>query len=416
MSVFKDYPIDTGRSIKFIADNVRRERTGTHATVTIGIDTTLLAWTNFNVERDEERTRLANSAHKELGQLDAEAYRVSDMKHHLALFCRSLWNEHVAQSIEVEDAAPDEEEAPPEYAIEPYLPMETGAILFGPRGMGKSATLMLMAVQLDSGTAGTFAIPYRRPVLFINLERSRDSILRRLRRINLLLGLAANRPMKMINARGRSLTDVAPRAKRAVDGMDRPVVFVDSLSRAGIELTKDDAANAMIDILNGFGTWQAIAHEPKNAQKPSVFGSSMFENAADVVVHIEAQKKDESNELGLCLKVTKANDIRFPKPRIFAFRFDDWGVVGVRDATDREFEEFSGRASQGELAETLVTYLGEVGKATMSEAAEELETTRQRLIRITQTDKRIIKLPKDGRKQYFGVIDKREDWAAKAYG
>jgi hypothetical protein len=338
------------------------------------------------------------------------------MKHALDVFCLSLWNLHVEQSVEVEEVT-GKEAVPPEMAIDPYCPMEAGCILFGPRGMGKSATLLTMAVQLDSGMPGVFTIPYRRPVLFINLERSKESLRSRLGRINTALGLAYDRPLRMINARGRSLTDVAEKARAIVQNGSADVVMLDSLSRAGVELTKDDHANNAIDILNSFGTWITIAHEPKNrtAKDASVFGSSMFENAADVVMRLSSQQMRDQNELGIALRVTKANDIRFPLPMCFAVGFDELGVTHVRSATLSEFSELSGGRSGGSVADDLVSYLLENGKATMTEAAEELDVGRTWLQKIAKSDQRIVRLPKEGRKQFYAVKTERGDWVQEKY-
>ena len=60
--VVKEFPLETGRTLKYIAEEIRKERTGTHAKVIIGMDTTILAWTTFIIERDEDGLRLANSA------------------------------------------------------------------------------------------------------------------------------------------------------------------------------------------------------------------------------------------------------------------------------------------------------------------------------------------------------------------
>ena len=60
--IFHEYMIE-GVPVRIEARDTRQERTGVHARVTITEGGNLLAWTAFNVERDEDRVRLANSAY-----------------------------------------------------------------------------------------------------------------------------------------------------------------------------------------------------------------------------------------------------------------------------------------------------------------------------------------------------------------
>jgi hypothetical protein len=87
--------VDAEHSIVLRAANVREERTGVHARVSIGCNGASLAWGTFNVEKDEERVRLANSAYGHLNGL-AASYPKAYLKHDLDTFCAGLWDEQLA--------------------------------------------------------------------------------------------------------------------------------------------------------------------------------------------------------------------------------------------------------------------------------------------------------------------------------
>src|SRR6185295_8453762 len=105
---------------------------------------------------------------------------------------------------------------------------------FGREGGGKTNSALIMAVSTDAGVPGPFGTPARPcKVLFVNLERSAESVRSRLARVNRLLGLPADRRLLMLHARGRPLRDVLPQIQRSVSDRGVGVVFLDSISRSG---------------------------------------------------------------------------------------------------------------------------------------------------------------------------------------
>ena len=75
-----------GSFIRFRAENVSKQRTGLHAKIMLGMNQTLLAYSYFNLERDEERVRLANSAHRALGDSLGQLVTKEQLKHDLDIF------------------------------------------------------------------------------------------------------------------------------------------------------------------------------------------------------------------------------------------------------------------------------------------------------------------------------------------
>ena len=96
--IFHVYPLATGNVLRFQATEVRRERTGTHARLNITVNWISLAWSNFNIDRDEDRVRLANSAYKHLEDdaLDRAEFPLNRFKRALDLFCIGIWDEFVS--------------------------------------------------------------------------------------------------------------------------------------------------------------------------------------------------------------------------------------------------------------------------------------------------------------------------------
>ena len=72
--------LEGGEVFTFSAENIRKEHTGVHARLSILQDGQLLVFDNFNVERDPERVRLANSAHGRFGDVLKEAYTAKALR------------------------------------------------------------------------------------------------------------------------------------------------------------------------------------------------------------------------------------------------------------------------------------------------------------------------------------------------
>ena len=76
-----------GQELRYLADGIRSERTGVHATVHVFLGTDMLDFTHFNVLRSDERTKLVNKAHKRLGELIGSLYSKEAFDHDLDYFC-----------------------------------------------------------------------------------------------------------------------------------------------------------------------------------------------------------------------------------------------------------------------------------------------------------------------------------------
>ncbi len=287
-----------------------------------------------------------------------------------------------------------------------YILEGGGTILFAPPGRGKSYTAMIMAVCVDAGCDLIWPVRQRR-VLYVNLERSRDSMRFRLACINRALGLGPNRPLPFLNARGRSLADVYTRLLRAVAKNKTEVVFLDSISRAGMgDLTENQTGNTTIDLLNRLcGTWVGLGHTPR-ADDKHVFGSVHFDAGMDVGVQLLSQAQD--NVTGFGLQITKANDIAIPPMSIIAMEWGEHGLKGVRLARGGEFVEIeAGKPTS--LEAQIEEYLLLGGDATGGEIAAAIGRNRSNVSKLLASSAKFVRTRREGKKVYYGVRGATDD-------
>jgi len=391
---------EIGSPLTFKAANARRERTGVHASVSIVHGDTSLAWSLLNIERDEDRTRLANSAHRNFSDVDKRAFPVSNLKHILDLFCAELWDKHV-QGLEGELMEGDPDIGPPKQLVGPYVIEGGGTIIFAPPGRGKSYILMAMAVSLDAGCAKVWPVRESRRLLVINLERSRDSMRYRLARVNRALGLDARRPLLFLNARGRSLLEMADGVAETVRKERVETLFIDSISRSGMgDLSDSTVANKIVDTLNGLcPTWLALAHSPRSDES-HIFGSVHFEAGEDVGVRLLSQVGEQITGIGL--EVVKVNDLAPPPLAAYALTWGPDGLGDIRTARRHEFPEIEA-GKRLTLPEEIAEYLKLVGTASGTDIAEALKRNRSNVSSLLSSDSRFVRVGKQGREMHYGL-------------
>lgn len=418
----------TQHRVIFQANEIRQEKTGVHAKVTIALGlmvaermtTTVLAEDTFNVGRSEDRIRLGNHAIKEPllqeGQLKAVATRVKDvLQHELLLFTRGLWEFELDQVV-AEERGGAEERVPIVYRLEPYLIEGGSTIAFGPPGAGKSWMAYLWAVLIDAGMAWPWPVKQAK-VLFINLERTKQSVDARLGDINASLGLPRSRPLLRIDRRGSTLVNVFEQAKRAVAKHKVGVVFLDSLSRAGVgNMNDNDAMNRAMDMLNSLACgWLVLGHTARE-DSSHLFGSQMSDAAADVMVRVLSAKSQIRTPsgaihttLGVGMVGSKANDVPLPGLSIQRFEFDRDGVVGVQKAEAGEFLDIENTARSTDPTDAIRKYLLGVGAADIATMSKDLEVPKRQIASALarRAEFRIVRRNEEGT-TFYGVQDLKQ--------
>lgn len=397
-------PIEgAGSAMFFEAEGVRRERTGVHAVVRISIEDEMLTYSAINCDKDEDRTRLANAALKRIPAFIRPALENGNVKTVLDAFCRDLWRRHIDESgFRGELMAGDPDIGPPRQLAGPYVLEGGGTLIYGPPGRGKSTVALAAAVSLDAGCAKVWPVRAAARTMYVNIERSPDSMRHRLARTNAALGLDPKRPLPFLNARGRPLVDIEDGIAQDIEEHGVEVLIVDSISRAGAgDLNKPDAANRIVDTLNGLcPTWVALAHTPR-LDDTHVYGSVHFEAGEDVGVRLVSSTSGDGAVTGVGLQVTKANDMRKPPLACYALTWDDGGLTDIRPARRREFPELEGGAMSigDEIAELLLM----TGALSATEIAAEIGRPRQNVSEKLNSDPRFVRVRRDGKSVLFGV-------------
>ena len=393
-----------GYKIRFKAEDIRSERTGTHAKIYLGVDAYLKAWDNFNVERSAERTRLANAAHRKYPEALKQLYSANQLQHDLDMFATFIWPKWV-ETTTPSRVVGYTERVMPEFVLNPYIVRGGGTIIFGPPERMKTMTALTMAICVDAGLQFPFTTE-QGPVLYINLERPEGSMQRRLGDLNRALGLSPDRPIMMLNARGKSLAMVEDGIEKAVAEEGVKVGFLDSISRAGYgDLIDNRVANQTIDIMNGlFDTWVGIAHSPRN-DSTHLFGSMHFEAGADILIQLLTEYTEE-NTIGVGFQVVKSNDMKRPPIGSIGYQFDDYGVSHIWHPTQADFPELLAlkAAAGGQTAEIKEFLLGN-GAAHAEEIAKAINFSRGSVAKILSASKLFTVVDKVGHKVFYGVAD-----------
>jgi hypothetical protein len=370
----------------FEATNIRHSRTGLHARTEISNgEGAVLAFDHFNLERDEDRRRLSNSA----------ATRLGDMKRHgpairvrFDEFCRRVWHTYIR--AEVPEALTAAEPTGVDWLIEPFVAKGAGTILYGPPKACKSWLGLLWSAALL--TDGGPWRANRARVLFVNLERPAHTLRQRLWCIQRAVGGFDH--LQTWNRRGRSLASMAPAIARHAESCD--LIVVDSLSRSGTgDLNANDSANEAMDLLNSFGVaWCILAHTPR-ADTTHVYGSQMFDAAADFLVRVSSVVGADMLTRGVLLDRQAANDAPPTKAQLWAFDFDDRGLLDVRQPRAGEFPDLEPQAHS--VPDRISEYLVCEGASTAQEIASELDIPQGTVRRILNTDGRFIRLLSGGK-------------------
>jgi len=226
--------------------------------------------------------------------------------------------------------------------------------------------------------------------------------MQRLGNINEVLGLERDRPLDVINARGKTLQDVQMAVAARVERAGVGCILLDSLSRAGPgNLNDNDVVNAYCNILNGFGVaWFALGHSPR-ADSGHLFGSQMFDAAADVMVKLTAQEKLQG-PLGIALDLDKRNDIPKMPLWVGAFEFDEAGLVNIRLARPGEFHELEAGEKMS-MEDRVAAHMARLGALSATRLANDLGYNRSNISDMLTRNERFVFVRKDGQSVLYGL-------------
>lgn len=414
---WRSYQFATGETLHLLAKDVRRERTGIHAQIKTYLDKTPLPYTTLNVEgKDEDRTKYANSVHKALQRIAEIAttdYKADHLKRDLDLFCTAVPEAWEATRIQVERYDLDEPLPSIDFLLRPYVLDGGGTLFFAPPGSGKSWLNQLMGACIGSGNSHYWPVQ-KRPVLYANLERSRDSVKRRFLQIGRLLDLPRkDHGVDFLHARGMGFSSLEREVKAWRRANPNGVGILDSISRAGMgDLTKNEVANSIIDFLSAsFHTWMGIAHTPR-ASEEHQYGSVMYDAGEDIGVKVVGEERElasgnsATHTLGVSMQIVKGNDIAKGGMQLIAFDFkrdgEDSILHAIRRPSSSEFPELAAGRSITRI-EKIRLYLLSTGEATVTQIAKAIGQDPGNISRLLASSNEFVRLPKQGRSVLYAV-------------
>ncbi len=390
--------LGSGLDLSLRVDALRQTPTGTHGVVTILAGTNYLIHSAFNIDRDEDRTRLANAAHAKLGPVDATGYEKPDFKADLDVFCRYSWKAWVTGQVPSAWTAPATERRAVE-RLSPITVRGGGTILFAPPKSAKTFVSLALALSIQYGITALWPVKQAN-VLYINLERDEAQMRQRLLALGEILGTA---DLNMLHRRGRSLADVEETARVMIERDSVEVLMVDSLSRAGVgDLNENQPMNRAMDTMNRLcPTWHLVAHTPR-ADIEHAYGSIMADAAADVLVQLVSQR-EQRHTLGVGLNITSANDLEPGLVGSYALEFDpQLGLAGFRPARHGEFPEIEG-VERVPLRQAVNDYLTTNGASSATTIATAINRRRDQVARLLTTSNEYTRAGKEGKEILYAV-------------
>ena len=393
-----EFELVSNNKIQFRTEDFRNQPTGIHGKVTIGIDKRMLNYTVLNLDRDEDRVRFVNSAYNMLPPLVRETTDKGTLKHSFDLFCMNGYKEWVGTQ-KASYLVPLADSSAPAFLLKPFLIRGGGTILFGPPGRGKSYVALTLSIAIATGLINQFDVQ-KANVLFVNLERSAESLQRRLLNINVALGIDETTPLLTLNARGRTLDDIRESLEDSIKEHDVQLVVLDSISRAGYgDLNDNRPTTRIVDTLNGIcETWLGLAHSPRQ-DSSHIYGSIHFDAGADIIVQQVSEAKEKS--LGIGLNITKANDTAVKQPMfLLGYEFDDMGLTNIWRPKNSEFPELM-LSTPIDTATEIFNYLNEISSASAGTIAASVGKSRSMVSSILNGSPDIYEAERIGKEQHY---------------
>ena len=254
----------------------------------------------------------------------------------------------------------DEEVGPTPMSIDPIAPLYMPTVFFGDGGTAKSLLVELLGItsQLPwydnplglaventiTETGDTQYVPRR--VLYLDWEADWREISRRLKCLARGLHLEGEGLTLEYRRCALPLAEDIDYIQDLLITMECEHIILDSLGPAsGGELDKSAPAIALYNAARSLRTCKGepptlfiIAHEPKNAEKKTIFGSVFFNNLARSVWHVKANPQGK-RVVEQSLHHVKSNSFEMQEPIGFRWTF------GAREAMTISVERTTDMAS-----------------------------------------------------------------------
>jgi len=215
---------------------------------------------------------------------------------------------------------------PPEYLINPILPLNQPTVIFGDGGVGKSYLALVISVcallPWRENNLG-LGVPERSVKgLYLDWEADRDVLAWRLKCLEKGLQLPY---LGLDYLRCSSVfADDIEHIQDKLDETGAEFIVIDSLAGAcGGDLSASEPATRFCNALRTLNvTSLIVAHNSKGEGKKTIYGSAIFEHRARSVWECKAVRESSEGELAIGLFHRKANNSKLHKPMGFKIVFD----------------------------------------------------------------------------------------------
>ena len=311
-------------------------------------------FTATNLFDADKRTKISNASITELKRISFDitderivhSYDATKLKidlHSIAKQTRTVIQDSTRATMTIGD--PD---IPFKYMVKPFLPQNSGVILYGSPKTGKSYLGGSLGISVDAGYDGIWPIE-KAKVMYVNLERNEDSMRRRLGQINRALGLNPRRPLLMYNANESTLKQAYASIAKDMVKHEVKLVIIDSLTQSGYGDFNDNRVGAqVIKALNRLikptgASYLAIGHTPKSDEN-TLLGAQSQIAGADVMVSLKSTYHQRNKkQLGIMLKMVRQNDSPPLDSPIVTL---EWDNLGLRTIDTGDITNFSSLMDQ----------------------------------------------------------------------
>jgi len=199
-----------------------------------------------------------------------------------------------------------------DYLLYPLIPRNKQTIIFGDGSAGKSTLAILIAVlvglPIKDNELGL--MPQATPCkgLLLDWETDFDDVSRTIKRLSTWLGVSLS-GIAHYRRCARPIADDFTIISNIIEEQNIDFVIIDSLAGAcSGDLMKPESAAQFNEVVRRFNkTLLVIAHNPKDENNKTVFGSAIFTHRARAIWRCEAFEDAHNGTLDLKLTRTKFN-------------------------------------------------------------------------------------------------------------
>lgn len=296
--------------------------------------------TQLNFSSDRTRGSLTKALIEKYSKHDWDAI-IGQLAYHV--------QEKAREGEPVIELGTNEDVAPPQYLVYPFVMANQANILFGPPESGKTQfALLLCAMMMLPWTENPLGLSVpEKPVkvLWLDYEADRDTTLWNLKRITEGADLGY---LSLSYRRCRMpLADDIEQISIHADRVGATCLVIDSAAKAtGGDLDKAEAPTRFFTALDQAKcTSLILAHTSKGGEgRKSIYGSTFFEAYARSVWELKASRNGETMHIGLF--DNKANFRAKLEPKAFSLKYDETHIY-VSPENIKTIDEFMEHLSMG---------------------------------------------------------------------